>query len=152
MGLHRVGHDWSDLAAAAVCLCRQEDPRNSCKIPKMFHWNHQVLLQLINVWSQSLTLMRWLPVAAAVALLIISQTLLFSCSLMSASSNLWVSIYPVNALWNLPSIYPVNTVWNWGTEQLDNWSHYHLPDLGFIMMSPRLEKELLWIESILLAS
>ena len=21
MGLHRVGHDWSDLAAAAACVC-----------------------------------------------------------------------------------------------------------------------------------
>ena len=33
MGPHRIGHDWSDLAAAAVCICQSQTPNVSSLPP-----------------------------------------------------------------------------------------------------------------------
>ena len=47
MGLHRVGHDWSDLAAAAATL----EPISFPRILESFSWK---LVYEINIWVLSL--------------------------------------------------------------------------------------------------
>ena len=56
MGSHRVGHDWSDLAAAAaVCICQSQSPN----LPHFFHsGNHKFVfyISISALWKSSFVL------------------------------------------------------------------------------------------------
>ena len=44
MGSHRVGHDWSDLAAAAVYICQSQSPKSSHRPSNL--GNHKFVLYI----------------------------------------------------------------------------------------------------------
>jgi len=56
MGSHRVGHDWSDLAAAAVYICQCYSPRTQCSGTTFLNYSG---------WSQPPKKSKWNPLSSS---------------------------------------------------------------------------------------